>query len=311
MSEEKTPEQQLLEEYDVGDSAFDPVLDSPVEDLPPEKPPETPERARDEQGRFLPEKTNHPKSLVRMARDYGIAESLIDSMSTEDLADEVNVERLKAHSVSRDSRHLSPEDRQSPEGEQSPPTKNPETDDSLGLDEETRASIHEPILKLLQNQAREIRELKASLGAITQAEAARANESAVETADRIFAEDEQIFGKGKRSELKDGTPECVRRLAVWELARTQDGSVEQKIRKAREILFGKKEPTPNRSESTERQPAITTEEWEESALARPTQRQGSREPKGVRRAEKAVAARLRENGQTLDDFGPEEAGLPD
>ncbi len=200
-------------------------------------------------------------------------------------------------------------------------THTEESGDSLDLSEEEAAEIHGPIARALKNQAKEIKQLRAQLNAIHQVEADRANETAVETADRIFGEDEETFGSGKARSIKADSPEHLRRLAVWELAKKQKGSVEECLRKAREILYGKKTLSREEKPAVDQRPAtdrrvvkdeIDEEDWREAALARPTRRDAPVEPKGTRRAEKAVAKKLRENGQTLDDFtGSEEAGLPD
>ncbi len=297
----------VADQYDLDDTDYNPEWDQqepskPISSQKPavaEQPPASPSRPRNPDGTF---KAAHSPRLSRMATDMGMTQAEIDELNPDALEAVVEQEYRRARAESAAQRTqkgvldaVEPGD--SPP--EVPPAKPEEID--LGIDE----SQWDPtIVGLFKSQAQKIASLEARLNAVQGHQQAQVNASLTERADAVFGQHE-LLGKGKYHELTPDSPEMQRRNAVAMLVRADKSrlSLEQKLTKAIETLFpGAAAPTAPTKASP------TPEEWAEAGLARPTQRNGSPEPKGPKRAKQAVAAILREQrgGQ-----GDEELGLPE
>ncbi len=326
-----TPEQNLIDQYEMDDSSFDPELDMPVgaaesgerPAVPASTPPaDTPVvRDRDpETGRFLPltapepTRPKHSRRLVQMATDLGIPQAEIDSTPNEALEDTVYHLHRQAMAHTEHLRRTSVPDQAPPSGQPvglgepaAPPR--PEEEPDLGLDP---ALYDGPLLQVLKNQAKQIQALQTQL---SQQERARANETLAERIDRSFERHHTHLGKGSKSDMKADSSEYLRRMAVLALVDRlgeKGGSLEARIDKAVETLYGEAKAPPEHvpAGGPSDELAKRRDVWNNAAVARPTQRAGLPEPKGSKRAEKAVAQHLRDQGISLEDM-TEENGLPD
>lgn len=248
----------------------------------------------------------HGKRLIREALDLGLSDDQIRSMDTETLDETVYVLRKQAIAQFRDNsiqRAVQP-DRNPPEKTAPPDPRSgissPSSGDDLGMSAEEEAEFDPRLMGLLKRLHRENRELKQVVQTINGREQQREQETNRQLCDRKFQERQEVFGKGLGRELTGDSPEYLRRVAVLTLVDRDNSqaSLETKIDRAIEKLYGKQ----LRNSAVE-EPALTAqqEQWRNGGLARPTQRAGAPEPAGPKKAEKAVAAKMREmNGQVSD-----------
>ncbi len=333
----KTPAQALADEYDIGDgeataSAPSPEVPSgsPAVQAPRTEPSLLPERGPD--GRFLsaaettgtiPAAHQHSPSIVRRAKRHGLTEAELADYTPEILEGILDDREAQIVAYQRQKDVIQsmnppapaaadPASPPSPQGSVSPAPAGDQVD--WGTDENgqplSEDAFHPAIVKLFKQCLREIKALKEQTGHLTQREVARENETRSETCDRVFAEREDLFGKGNRRTLAKDDPGLQRRLAVLAIAEKTPGrTVEECLTKAIQVLYGTTTPTAPAEPVTDDKRAT---EWANATVARPTQRKPGVEPLGDKKAEKAVAERLREyqaaakNGEagdaSLDDF---------
>lgn len=331
MADEKEPvaPATLTEEYELGDSELDPELDQHPAPTSPSREDETP---RGPDGRFLPRapeappepaKPKHSPRLVRMAKDLGMAPEDIDALSADDLENEVYILQRELAAVVASNRANNyvkqPEDPLAPDTKPRPANKDEQPKDEFALDlpEFVDADLANVLKSAFGAQAKRIAELENHVKHLYGAEIRRQHETRNQTIDRVFDEfaDPATFGKGPGARMTADSPEFMRRralLSVVQLMAKEPGTLEDKMHKVRATLY----PTQAKATATpapEPEPAptngsrITPEQWNEAALAQPTHRE-MREPKGERRAVKAVAAKMRDMGY---GNGDEESSLPD
>jgi hypothetical protein len=175
-----------------------------------------------------------------------------------------------------------------------------------------------------------VAKLEAMVGQIGGHIQAQVNETLGERVDRLFSSlpDSHVahFGKDKgRRDLDRDSPEMIRRMAVLQLADgMKGGSFESRFKKAVEALYGAtghsaqspSQPTPREGRQlppkgpdgrfVNRSEAAAVEQWNDSGLASPTDRNGGSEPQGPAKATKSVAALMRNMGDdqptTTDEF---------
>lgn len=207
--------------------------------------------------------------------------------------------------------------------------------------------------KMAAHFAGQLTELKQGLGSLSQIESRRQAQTTLEQIDAGFAdlgaEFHGLTGRGGRGELREGDPALDMRMAV--LTSLQRRPIEGKpLREAvairsREMFAGllgvnvlglmegakPSEPAPAKPTRRPVQHPVTgqftgeyedvpspedrqrQDAWARAGLARPTSRQHPEEPKGPRRAAKAVAAIQEANGfgEYAPTSGDEETDLPD
>ena len=168
-------------------------------------------------------------------------------------------------------------------------------DDDLGLDE---TQYDEGLVKALKAGRKQVAELKAQLKTVLERDQAREAETTDQILDRVFEQiDDTRFGAGPMRGLAAGSDERQRRQAIVNQAnQSKQGTLEQRAQAAYKLIYGEK-PAPAKAAPIldERR-----KEWNAAGLARPTQRSGSPEPKGVKKAVDTVARIMKEHGQ-LDD----------
>ncbi len=321
------PQPPVTDEWDLPDSKFDPELDLPPEALlpsaakpavvPPSPPPAPPPAPV----------SKHSARLTRLATNLGMTQAEINGYSPDELLRETQAAQIEfAHVATINRNRESVEQFNRAPKPPEPPVEEP-IDLGLGEDE---AEFDPRLIGVMKNIVKQNRDLQKELKETQGRIVAREAETVYDHLDRRFSEKANIFGQGRRGEVQRQSREFKRRAAFVEILKgMQDkpGSLDQKFDFVYDALYGTDpaptteppvepapepeppKPTPPRHPDTGR---FTAQEWNDAALARPTQRRGSQEPKGPNRAVKAVAAKMRENG-TLDEFGGgvEEQGLPD
>ena len=336
------PAASLADEYEHNDSQFDPDLDTPSEPqsaaVPPAPAPESAppaplsSRPRDpETGQFVPAEPKPEKSprLIRQAARLGFSTQEIQDLSAEEL--ETRVEAIHEHVLREHQQATYQRDvRQAtqPRTFESDPDNRPligEPDarrpDEFRLFEE-EDQLHPDIVSgtkklhgLITAQEKRIKALEDMVQQLGQREMARVNETRNQTIDRVFNslnEYQDVLGQGNYADLKAKAPDALsRRIAVLAIAeremKDKKISLEQALRDTVKTLY----PRGSKPEPASNGNRISPEQWEQAALAAPTHRD-SEEPKGERRAAKAVARFLREKGENLDEFGgTEESSLPE
>ena len=152
-------------------------------------------------------------------------------------------------------------------------------------------------LKRLKAENKTLRE---QVGQVKGYQDQRIKESIAAECDRAFAKHEEIMGKGRGLEMSDDDPNLIRRKAALALAHTiKQGTIPQRIDRAVEILYGN--ANVGRTASRPSQVSEAAREWQEGGLARPTQRAGSAEAPGERKAMQTAARIMKEQGTLEDD----------
>jgi len=315
------------DQYDVGDSAFDPVLDGeyPAAAAPRARPAEPPAPPRGPDGRFAPaDRPKVPARLAAKAAELGFSEQEIADTPAAELSALVNLTILE---------RLGQRPEPAPPAPPAAPARKPgnapaaagnepapaDEEVALGIDEEK----YDPdLLGVIKAQAKELKALKALVGQIHGDLQAGARRTATQQCDAAFARHPELFGTATFEEIDKTSAEFVRRNAAIDLVRKMNGpgTLAQKVDRAVEILFGARaggDHAPARAPaqaptSASEEQRRRESEWNGAGLARPTYRRADPEPKGDRRAMKAVARKLSERGVTDADFDAlEENGLPD
>lgn len=249
----------------------------------------------------VPPPPDHPKSLVRLARDLGISEASIAQLTTAQL------DSLVGDFAAR------------PRSPEPPPEPKPEeitfADLQLGDNPDTGKPYVEDdfdpgFVRFMKAQLKETRELRRELEQQTKA-SQQGRE--VELIDAAFAQvgNAEAFGEGGIAALTDDEAR-MRRNAAVQIAVQMAGDnptverIAAALPKAAETLFGKpkaKAPEPGYDLQQRR------EQWQKGALAQPTHRQIADLPPGEERARLAVKAELERHGvegstepTTLNEF---------
>ena len=294
------PVQNLAALYETGDTGLSDADTVPVQAAQPPAIPAPPAAAAPEPPKPEPK---HSKRLLRMATDLGMAAEEIASLSPDELDDEVYHRTREAAILARENRRADTiEARGAPAPAASPPPASPAAPENidLGLDE----SQYDPgLLKIMKDQAKELKRLQGELQHVRQREVACEQESTEEAIDRVFGElgasYEPVIGKGRGQELRADGAEFGRRIAIINEASRLAGpkatrnQVIAKIGAAAKSLFAglatapSPPTTPPVTPATEATPAAILEQrrqdWNGAGLAKPTNRE-PQEPKGEAKA---------------------------
>lgn len=311
-----TSKPDLVSEFELPDSSFDSALDDEVSPakpkstsraaaLPPSEepeeittPPASSPRQRNEDGTF---KKKHADRWVRVAKDLGISDDEIADASPEQLRE--TIRDLHTHAqVTAVSRQGLTDPNPTHRDQPAPPAAEQLLSRDAGFD---------PVL------VDTINTIGARLQYLERHHHTKAQEESFTAADTAMAK-YPALGKATKD---PSSPDFKRRKAVMDLVRADNssGDLQDKIDAAYTTLFGGtdargtdayggKEAPPKPAKNGR----FTREQWDASGVARPTQRAGSKEPKGDKRAMQAVAARMDELGVKGDDYESfEENGLPE
>lgn len=280
-------------------------------------------------GQFLPKAPTHPRLLVQTAKDLGLDEAEIESTPTAELRelvrDAVSARQFNHHAQTVENAMSASRGDQfaasqvvTPPSEPPAPSPSPTAGGSpsdLGIDE---TQYDAGLMSLFKKQAQRIAELEKMVGHQHSYIKNQIEQTTTQKIDGAFEKlgghFDTLLGKGPRGTFADAAaPEIIRRKAIVSLASQlagQKANVDQvvaKIGEAAKTLFGLKMPDPPAPKPTA--PSLSPEEiaWRQAGLARPTHREGSSEPPGPAKAEKAAAAYLADNGlsggtEVLDDL---------
>jgi hypothetical protein len=175
----------------------------------------------------------------------------------------------------------------------------PPADDAydLGIDKtQYDPALIGAIEKLGRDHAKEIKSLKQQIQRLEAVEHLRANETNVQTLDRLFNRDSSLFGEGNLMALPKDSPVILKRQAFLATVEKMSGkTLEEKYEKAKALLYGDAQPPAGDAALAARQ-----DEWRRGNVARPTQRTGAGEPPGTEKAKRGVAAKLQEMNGAAD-----------
>ncbi len=232
-----------------------------------------------------------------MARDFGIPDHEIEAMQPEVLDEVVYRLHKQARQILREHSIESTL--------QGALERQPEPEESLLKLDHPEEEYDPSLLRTLKEQAATIKRLEKRLDSVQGFQQERVQEWRGAQLDTFFesCNDEANFGKGSAQEMSADDRGYIRRVHVLNEAVRLAGpkaTFKQQMSKLKQaytnLYGGEAPPAPKpREESAE------VREWREAGLARPTQRVGAPEPNGVRKAEKSVAAQLK-------DIGSDESG---
>jgi hypothetical protein len=258
-----------------------------------------------------------PQYLIEAARDFGLTDDEIDAMPVNVLHKTMFQAQRRMDMVRQQStRQQTIQDGQ---------VRNPEpVKDELDfeIDEE---NLHPTIAKglsTLRTRAKAERDENRALRNEVQALRTRDEQRELNRAAAIYdaafqglgEEFEPIIGKGAGRDMDNKTPEYKRRIAILTEAgadpRTHTpAQVKAKVKAAADTLFPRTTKTAAAdayAEVTEpkkngKAPRITTEEWNDAALVRPTGRKVDDEPPSEKKAVRNLAAKMREQDDVIAD----------
>lgn len=292
MPEDKSAEQVLLEQYNIGDD-----------------PEPAPAKPRDPvSGQFV--KAQAPARLVGIARSLGISDEEIASSSVAELRETIQDIRLEQQFSQRSEQAQRAVERVP---EKLVPLAAPAEEDKIPGEDD----IAPQIVSILKDFRKEIKILREENNQLKGHVQARAAESFAQKVDRVFADlgdsYEPFIGRGTKDELDPTSTEMLLRQAVLKDAlalageNASEAKVTSKIKEAALKRFGKlvgSNPKTDKSPKPKSRPADEDSDlirqWADGGLARPTHRSGVGDdlPKGTARAEAAVADYLETNGRT-------------
>jgi hypothetical protein len=253
-----------------------------------------------------PATPRHPPWVYRQAAQFGIPPEDVETMTTEDLKDQIQLTRLEMVALHSNRQPPAPAPYQAPV-------------DELGLDEnEVDPGIVNAIRQTRSQTAQELQAVKAQLAHLQQTAQAREFNSFVERFDewtnamvQQHPELEPVFGKGTRLTLPassapfkhrqeilvhmDSLMQTYSRMGVqmtekeiYDLAAQTVGNARKPKRAA---AAAPATPSPETQQELERRKA----QYKQGTLALPTMRSGT-EPPGDKKAEAAAREFMEENG---------------
>lgn len=279
--------------YDLGESQPTPT--------PPAEP-EPAARPRNPDGTFASQ-PKVPDRLLKSARDLGIPEEEIVTMTPAELRAEIAAARMEQLVNQRAQTVETAISRTSSAPE---PVVSQPTSDIPDLDP---AEFDGKLVALVKALKARIEVLEGSVGEVKTYAANQQQKTLADECDAFFNRHAAVFGQGNYGDIDQEGPEFAKRMATISLAKTLNPklSVTARLEKARATLFGAATapaPEPAKKKGT----VFTEEEWNNGGLARPTQRNGGAEPPSAEKAKKAVAKFYQENGvdgvepSILDEF---------
>jgi hypothetical protein len=272
-----------------------------------------------------------------LARRYEIAQSDIDALTSEELMVEIE------YAQRSESAKLAQRVAEPPPAAPAKPAAAAEVDPLDEIEEMLRAGeITEKVARVMRAPLKENKALKEKVSKIDEIEKRekdRSDKSLDDAVNAAFSElgerYSRFYGTGDLSELKQGTDEYNRRVMTFRNAGIEatdsERIIKKKILAVAKMTYGEGiAPAAGAAADTAPasgyaagavappKPAKKTKDelWAEAELARPSNRSGSPEPKGVHAAKQAVAKSMRDrglepgyigNGQEDDDLpgGPD------
>lgn len=316
--EVKTPQQTLADAYALDeDVALELTPSQPAAVASPEpvvkSPPKDPVTGRFIKPDDVPPATqtyDHPERLKRLALEAGFEPDDIAGIDPVSLERSVNLLALKslreAKQIKRDQTVSNAVDRNL--ANQNPPQpqvdEDPLSDYDFGEENGQKLGadfFHPALQNVIKKQAKELKELKKQVAALTGREVARENETRFQMYDRVFADSgfEDHFGKGPGKQFKAEDGAMQKRVAMIILSRTMSGPDEEaKLREAIKTVYGSRAQATPKNDDDDLDLSAAQQQWQQARLNRPTQRKELPPTKGKNAAVRAVT-------QKLNDFGAE------
>lgn len=323
------PGKALLEKYE--------IAEDPTSTGEPESEPAAPAAASTTPPPSVPasvanDAPKHPASLVARARKAGFDDDDLADLSTDDLRDAVSqrqAERAATAAAERvlnaAGRPIDPVTKQFLPANQ-PAASAPEREEfQLGMTREefeaagVTGELHPVIQKALAPLAAELKALKADNARLLAEAQGRRQADHLDKADREFVKHPDLFGSGSRDDLDPKGDEWNRRLAVLRVMDTipagERTTFGKDFDRTRRLLFpAAAAPAPKPAPAAGANgtvPDPIAERMQNGHMLPPTQRAGKPAPKGVRRAEETVAAKMRDAAAANDGDTTEHDELPD
>ncbi len=329
-----TPEQQLAGAYDVVDAPA--ALPEPKPAPGPVEPKPAPVAAAAAPAPAVVG-PKHPKYLTTQATALGVPDSVIAAVSTDVLGDIVAQQTTLVLSERRTQGIAALRQGDTPPTNlvpgQAAAAAAPapaafdwgEVDDEIDGQRVRRKiaedEIHPAIANVIKKQDERIKQLEGAIREAGQQAQAQQERSLEQRLDAAFSTMPRAFGTGPAAAVK-GTPEFARRKAVWAMMNEMPAEVRQTmtleaaLAQCAEQIFGIKPgaaaaATPAKPKAPPA--AVVVADWNDGAVARPTNRTPSPLPNGRAKAAASVADYLSDmkNGEgatdgdtTIDEFLP-------
>jgi hypothetical protein len=287
---------------------------------PAKAPPKAAPKAEEIEGEAasagVPAKPAHSARLVALAQSYNISQADIHSLTSEELMAEISYEQRRIQAEQTQRKSAEP-----PPAAPAKPAAAAEVDPLDEIEEMLRAGeITEKVARVMRAPLKENKALKEKVSKIDEIEKRekdRSDKSLDDAVNAAFSElgerYSRFYGTGDLSDLKQGTDEYNRRVMTFRNAGIEatdsERIIKKKIAAVAKMTYGegiapaaKEEPAPASgyaaASPAPAKPAKKTKDelWAEAELARPSNRSGSPEPKGVHAAKQAVAKSMRDRG---------------
>lgn len=280
----------------------------------------------------------HSDKLLKRARDAGVGEDVIGTVSSETLGDIIHTfqQQQLAHAKQlaemRSAKVGDYQNRQTARpgmaagedahgGHEAPPPREEQLvdwgefefeEDGVKSKKPFRDMLEPNIVKVIEDLARDNKTLKAQIGILMQAEGVRQKMTAKQAYALHFAKHPDLFGEGDIDALDPESDELARVRAVGDFMRgipvEKRTTFAKDFARAMKQIFGRGEKAatepPAPSPAPKQQPVDPR--WQQGTAARPTQRSGAAEPPGREKAERGVRqfqrAVTEANGQADDQF---------
>lgn len=291
------------------------------------------------------EKPKHTARALRLAGEFGFTQAEIDEMTPEELTRSVDIAAIQTARMNKEyataMAHIQARQPQPPPTPDAVAATAANPEDELSLDENV---VHPEVIKanrLLKDMAKKLREQEAREQSRNQAEAERTNLERFEVIDNAFESlgdtYRALLGNGSASDLKPESAEMKRRMAVLQQTGLDFNkpmsakALTKAIVSTAQLLFGAaaqpavadpyaagvngsapvtpSRPVPPKDSRNGR--FVSATEYENGALATPTQRKEIDLPPGRERAVANVAKILGDRGAYVDEGRPGDAILDD
>lgn len=345
----ETVSQQIIDEYDLGNTDIEPdqvtvpavlAAETPASSASPGQ-----AQPRNPDGTFAspatPEGTNpritHPASLVEAATTYGFSDSEIAALPT----DQLHAQVWRMHKVHQGLRQQMDADRakiadtQRKEQPVAPvPAIDPEEEELLTLEREGLDPRLTKFLKLSRSAKKELEELKAHVQEREQRDQKRVISGVDAMVEDGFAalgdSFKKIFGTGTLNELGENSPAAKRRFDVVRSAgidinTDSAATIKKKITAAANSIYSDMidqavipavpaAPSAYGAALNGKQANGTTpskEDWNQAGLRRPTSREVEELPPGEERAIRNLAKKMGADVGAVPDSVEKDGFLPD
>lgn len=249
-----------------------------------------------------------------MALDLGISQEDIDTNSPESLEEAVlQLHNAELRRIREDAERakVKPVEKQVEEEDETIDWGKDEDGKPLS-EKDIAPGIVNALKGIHKSSSKKVKELEAKLSKAEEREETREREAVRSKIDNAFEKlgNEAMFGKGSVTSHHNDSPERARRNAALAVAQNMtEGSFEQRLAKAAKLLFGEptksEEPKPAYDPLEERRKA-----WADGGVAKPTNREGAKEPKGLALAKKTFIKEMKAAGLSTDT-SEETSELPD